>query len=123
MIVWALCCTDVVIEGGWQCAAIAWWSSFRCCTPRVSLSREEQAQPLNFPRLLNGFRLGLPWLAKRHGARWLAHGCAGMLDQDSAGLNDEWFWPAHTFPALSLEGCEKGAFQESPPLSTTPIGA
>lgn len=57
----------------------------------VSLSREEQAQPLNFPRLLNGFRLGSSWLEERHGGRWRPSGCAGMLDDARGGLNGEWY--------------------------------
>jgi hypothetical protein len=84
--------------------------AFRCCAPRVSLSREQQAQPLNFPRLLSGFCLGSSRLDKRHGGRWRALGCAGMLEDARGGLTGEWFWAgAHLSYTGSTRGAKKGA--------------
>lgn len=97
--------------------------AFCCCAPRVSLSREQQAQPLNFPRLLSGFRLGSSRLDERHGGRWRAPGCAGMLEDTRGGLTGEWFWAgAHLSHSGSTRGAKKGAPGKSPP-SRTPIGA
>ena len=80
--------TDFVTEGVDRVQPSFCTPVCRCCAPRVSLSREEQAQPLNFPRLLNGFCLGSPWLEERHGGRWRPSGYAGMLDD--AQRRSEW---------------------------------
>ena len=79
----------------------------RCCAPCVSRSSEEQAQPLNFPRLLSGCHLGSSWLVEKHGGRWRIFGCAGMLDRVRRGLNAEWFWASTHLSKLDSWGVRK----------------
>ncbi len=90
------------------------------CAACVAVNRGAGSAP-EFPQIIEWLP-PRPTLARGETRRPLAH--LWMHRDARPGLDGDWFWPAHTCPALMVEGCDKkGAVQGNPSSSTTPIGA